>query len=273
MNRKILIIILALVVLLALSIFVAVNINRSRIPLPAEAKRAGSISGLIAQAKELEKNNNLLETKNIYAKLICDFPNSGEVMKWQKKVESLNMQLLFSPLAMPKSILYEIKPGDTLFKIAKEFKTTTDLIMKSNNLSSDKIMPGRKIKVWTAPFTIFVDKSENIMILKSDEEIVKTYIVATGANNSTPVGTFKIANKLASPTWFKAGTVVPAGSPDNILGTRWMGFDLKGYGIHGTTDPQNLGKQVTQGCIRMSNSEVEELYMIVPTGTEVIIVD
>jgi len=52
-----------------------------------------------------------------------------------------------------------------------------------------------------------------------------------------------------------------------------MGFDLAGYGIHGTTEPKELGKQVTQGCIRLSNSDVEELYTIIPTGTEVTIVE
>ncbi|MGE5197528.1 MAG: L,D-transpeptidase, partial [Deltaproteobacteria bacterium] len=85
--------------------------------------------------------------------------------------------------------------------------------------------------------------------------------------------TFKIINKLANPTWFKAGAIVPADSPENVLGTRWLGFDLAGYGIHGTKDPQSLGKQVTQGCVRLSNSEVEELYTIVPEGTEVTIID
>lgn len=118
-----------------------------------------------------------------------------------------------------------------------------------------------------------VDKSQNSLMLKSDEEIIKTYIVSTGLNNSTPVGTFKIVNKLANPTWFKAGMVVPSGSADNVLGTRWMGFDLPGYGIHGTVEPQNLGKQVTQGCVRMANSDVEELFTIVPQDTEVTIVD
>ena len=48
---------------------------------------------------------------------------------------------------------------------------------------------------------------------------------------------------------------------------------MAGYGIHGTIEPQNLGKQVTEGCVRMVNADVEELFIIVPTGTEVTIVD
>ncbi len=103
--------------------------------------------------------------------------------------------------------------------------------------------------------------------------MIKTYVVSTGKDNSTPAGTFKIVNKLDSPTWFKAGAVVPADDPQNILGTRWLGFDLPGYGIHGTTDPGSLGSQVTQGCVRMSNPDIEELYIIVPMGTEATVVD
>ena len=269
MNKKILIIIPAVLILLI--IFIGINLKKSGASL--QIKSSGSASSLLNQAKDFEAKSNLLEAKAIYQKLENDFPSSNEVMNWEKKIEEINIKLLFSNAVTPKSTLYEIKPGDTLNKIAKEFKTTTDLIMKSNNLADGKIIPGRKIKVWNAPFTILVDKSQNTLILKSDEEVIKTYIVSTGLNNSTPVGTFKVVNKLLNPTWFKAGAVVPSGSPENVLGTRWMGFDLAGYGIHGTTEPQNLGKQVTQGCVRMANSDVEELYTIIPAGTEVTIVD
>ena len=72
---------------------------------------------------------------------------------------------------------------------------------------------------------------------------------------------------------FKAGAVVSADSPENVLGTRWLGLDVSGYGIHGTVEPQSLGKQVTQGCVRMANNEVEELYTYIPVGTEVTVTD
>jgi len=232
-----------------------------------------SIHDLLIQARQFEGKGSLLEAKDLYQKLVNDFPESPEVAAWQRKAEETNIKLLFSPAITPKSITYQVKPGDSLAKIARQYKTTVELIMKSNNISDSLIIPGRKIKIWNAPFTILVDKSQNILLLKSDEEIIKTYIVSTGKNNCTPVGTFKITNKLVNPTWFKAGAVVPPGSSENVLGTRWLGFDLAGYGIHGTTEPKELGKQVTQGCVRLSNTDVEELYTIVPVGTEVTVVD
>ncbi len=271
MSKKNLIIILFGLIMLS-AIIALILVNKGG-PIRVPVGKSVSLSNLLSQARLSEMESNLLEAKYIYQKIINEFPNSSEVMSWQKKLEDINMKLLFSQVLTPKSALYEIKPGDTLTKIAKEFKTTTDLIMKSNNLADGKIFPGRKIKVWTSLFSILIDKSQNTLILKSDEEVIKTYVVSTGKNNSTPVGNFRITNKLINPTWFKAGAVFPAGSPENVLGSRWLGFDLPSYGIHGTTEPQTLGKQVTQGCVRMLNAEVEEVYSIVAVGTEVSIVD
>jgi len=265
-------IIVAVSVAVLLGIFVLLRCAKGPCPL-SKGKSGVSLSGLLNQAKDLQNKGDLLAARDAYVRLLNEFTASNEAQNWQKKVEELNIKLLFSSTVTPKSVSYVIRPGDTLTKIAREFKTTPELIAKSNNLADAKIIPGRKIKVWSAPFTMLVDKSQNTLTLKSDEEVVKVYIVSTGKNNSTPVGTYKITNKLVNPTWFKSGAVIPAGSADNVLGTRWMGFDLAGYGIHGTTEPQNLGKQVTAGCVRLGNPDVEELYTIIPTGTEVTIID
>ncbi len=269
MSKKILIAILIVIVTAVFFIFLGVKkTGGAGVP----ANRVSSRS-LLNQARQFEAKGSLLEEKNVYQRLVNDFPESPDVAGWQKKAEDINIKLLFSPVITPKSITYQIRPGDTLNKIARGHKTTAELIMKSNHISDSLIVPGRKLKIWNAPFSILIDKSQNTLLLKSDEEVIKTYIVSTGKNNCTPVGTFRITNKLLNPTWFKAGAILPPGSAENVLGTRWMGFDLAGYGIHGTTEPKELGKQVTQGCVRLSNSDVEELYSIVPPGTEVTIVD
>lgn len=269
MNKKKLIVIIAFLAIAG----IAVALGSRKITCSTRLASRFSAPGLLNQARQLETKGSLFEAKVLYQKMVNDFPGSADVGAWQKKAEDINIKLLFSSAITPKSIIYQIKPGDTLDKIAREHKTTAELIKKSNNISDSLIIPGRKIKIWGSPFNILVDKSQNILLLKSDEEIIKTYIVSTGKNNCTPAGTFKIINKLPNPTWFKAGAVVPAESPENVLGTRWMGFDLAGYGIHGTTEPKELGKQVTQGCVRLSNSDVEELYSIIPVGTEVTVIE
>ncbi|MEW6101758.1 MAG: LysM peptidoglycan-binding domain-containing protein, partial [Candidatus Omnitrophota bacterium] len=132
MKNKTIIIIIGSVFLL-LAILLAVKLRKTA--TVAETKKEGvSASALLSQAKDLLAKGELLSAREVYQKLIFEFPSSGEIMNWQKKIEDLNIKLIFSPAITAESVLYEIKPGDTLNKIAKEFKTTAELIMKSNNL-------------------------------------------------------------------------------------------------------------------------------------------
>jgi L,D-transpeptidase ErfK/SrfK len=258
----------------AIGILAALKISIKTCPLFSRSVQSSQpVSPESETARNKQTQGDFLGARQEYQRLISELPNSREVLIWQKKVEELNLKLLFSSAITPGSIEYEIKAGDSLDKIARDHKTTVELIKKSNNLASDNIFPGKKIKVWSSPFSIVVDKSQNTLLLKVDDVIFKSYTVATGANNSTPIGIFKVIEKIPNPPWYKPGEVIPAGSPKNILGTRWLGLTKEGYGIHGTTDPRSLGTQVTAGCVRMANQDVEELYSIVPVGVEVTILD
>lgn len=228
---------------------------------------------LISQAALFEKQGKFAEARDAYKKAYEAYPEVSIVKIAKPKMEELDMKILFSPFVDGYSKEYIVQSGDSLAKIAKVFGTTIELLKRSNNLTGDNIRQGQRLKVMTAKFSVVVDKSQNILLLKRNGESIKSYKVATGVNNCTPVGIFKITTKLVDPVWYKTGAAVPPGSPENILGTRWMGLSKEGYGIHGTTDPSSLGKQATAGCVRMLNSEVEELYSILPEGTEVTIVD
>ncbi|EAX47992.1 ErfK/YbiS/YcfS/YnhG family protein [Thermosinus carboxydivorans Nor1] len=104
----------------------------------------------------------------------------------------------------------------------------------------------------------------------SGSTLVKVYPVAIGKPSTpTPTGNFSIISKEVNPWWFppRGGAAVPPG-PDNPLGYRWMGF-LPMYGIHGTNTPWAIGTAVSNGCVRMHEADVEELYEVVPYGTPV----
>jgi len=175
---------------------------------------------LFSLASKYEKSRDFLALRETYQKIMETFPNSDNVQKAQEGLENTNVLILFSSIPTPDSVSYEIQKGDTLAKIAKKFSNTQDMILKANGLRNPKVVPlGRKLKVHNEKFSIIIDKSQNILTLKSADKIVKTYRVSTGINNCTPVGTFKIVNKIKDPVWYTQGAIVPAESPDNILGS------------------------------------------------------
>ncbi len=286
MNKNILVV--AVIILLSVIVlFLAYNIVKHVIAPEPKQEETGqkleskpstapgeSESEYLASAENFVKRGDLLKGKEAYQGLIEKYPGSNNAAKVQEAIDNLNIAVLFSTIPTPDSEIYNVRKGDTLTKIAKQFTTTTELIAKANSLKDGKVMIGQKLKVSKAKFSIVVDKSQNILTLKSDQEIFKTYRVSTGKNSCTPVGTFKVTNKLIDPPWYPStGGMIPAKDPKNVLGSRWIGISKQGYGIHGTVDPESIGKSVTEGCVRLKNSDVEELYSIIPIGTEVVIVD
>ncbi|MHC4276730.1 MAG: L,D-transpeptidase family protein [Planctomycetota bacterium] len=193
----------------------------------------------------------------------------------RKHLDALNNELVFSPIPGSGSVVYKVKPGDNLTKISKEFHTTPGLIMKTNRKKDTRIRINEPLKIITGQPSIVVDKSEFSLILLLDGHFIKQYHIGTGKNNSTPEGTFVVETRLKNPVWYSPEGVYAYGHPKNILGTRWLGFQnepgIVGYGIHGTTMPESLGTEASNGCIRMRNEDVEELYDFVTASTEVTI--
>jgi lipoprotein-anchoring transpeptidase ErfK/SrfK len=96
--------------------------------------------------------------------------------------------------------------------------------------------------------------------------VIATFQVAVGAKVSpSPTGEFKIVSRVSNPTYYHRGTVIPTGK-DNPVGTRWIGLDLKGYGIHGTNAPRSIGRAASHGCIRLRNREMERLFAMLRVG-------
>lgn len=119
---------------------------------------------------------------------------------------------------------------------------------------------------------IVVSLDDFQLLAKNNGEIVRAYPIATGMDTGpTPRGTFVVANKLKNPWYTPDDKPAEAPGPDNPLGTRWIGINKPSYGIHGTRDPGSIGTRASEGCVRMFNSHVEELYERVEVGTTVTI--
>lgn len=114
---------------------------------------------------------------------------------------------------------------------------------------------------YRAIYSITINTEAHTLTLFKSDKFFKSYTVAVGKSSTpTPKGTFKIVNKAINP-----------GGP---FGVRWLGLDAPNgdYGIHGTNNPDSIGKNVSNGCIRMYNKDVLELSSLVPIGTIVKIV-
>ncbi|GEM_PF-3113457 len=167
---------------------------------------------------------------------------------------------------------YTVRPGDTLSGIGKRFRVPFPLIANLNGLEDDGIRAGEVLDVVEGPFHVLVLLDEKRLRLYHQGVFVKAYTVAVGRKgHETKTGTFRVRTKRVEPDWTDpdTGSIVPYGTRENPLGTRWIGFG-DGFGIHGTWEPESLGKAASRGCVRMANEDVEELFGLLVRRASVI---
>lgn len=116
---------------------------------------------------------------------------------------------------------------------------------------------------------VVVSIPDRKLAVMENDRVIRTFEVAVGAPHSpSPTGVFKVVNHIENPTWYYKGQVVGPGK-GNPVGTRWIGLSAPGYGLHGTNVPSSIGKNASHGCIRLRNSDVEQLFKLVEVGDQV----
>jgi lipoprotein-anchoring transpeptidase ErfK/SrfK len=140
-----------------------------------------------------------------------------------------------------------------------------------------------------APGTIIVDTNHKYLYYVEGDDRATRYGIGVGREGFGWSGLAKVGRKAEWPGWTpppemrvreaKAGHKLPAfqeGGEDNPLGARALylyqnGHD-SGFRIHGTNQPWSIGLNLSSGCIRMMNRDVEDLYERADVGTKVIVV-
>ncbi len=244
-------------------------------PLPADAVE------IILDAAD--RSSSLLEKRRLLGTIsnVSEPFEEKDVERLVKTVDSLN-------LAMPRSILglfeaetYVVKPNDSLWEICRDYNrkrklnVEVGLIRWLNGIESNNIYPDQSLKLPKEKLSIKVWTNSWLLCVFLGDSLLSAYKVGLGKDNKTPLGLFVIESKLENPTWNsrKLGKILEPGDPENVLGTRWLGFknspQFQGYGLHGTEEPESIGKNMSDGCIRLLNEDVEELFEIVSRGTSV----
>jgi lipoprotein-anchoring transpeptidase ErfK/SrfK len=130
------------------------------------------------------------------------------------------------------------------------------------------------------PGTIIVHTSERFLYLVQGNGRAMRYGVRVGREGFQWQGLLKITRKAEWPDWTPPPEMIQrqpylprfmAGGPGNPLGARAMYLGTTVYRIHGTNQPDTIGKAVSSGCFGMVNADIIDLYDRVPVGTKVVV--
>lgn len=254
-------------------------------PPPPDPKTAAVLEKLELARKQF-RSDAPIKARQLAENVLADpeLTRYGDAWRAALKVlTDINRTFLFTDAPCPEKETYLVQKGDSLWEIARKQGTTMRMVARGNGLDLAKphIYPGQALKIYRAYWNIHVSKKHHTLLLLDGERLVLGYKVGIGRQDRTPTGRFRIDNRQEKPTWTPPGRRYEYGHPENVLGTHWLGLkpvegtnpQLAGYGIHGTWEDDTIGGNASNGCIRMRNKEVGELFDIVPVGTPVTIVE
>ena len=128
--------------------------------------------------------------------------------------------------------------------------------------------------------TIVIDTPNTFLYYVLGNGKAIRYGIGVGREGFTWAGVKQVARKAEWPDWYPPSEMITrqpylprmtAGGPGNPLGARAMYLGGTVYRIHGTNNPATIGKQVSSGCIRLTNEDVTDLFDRVKVGTKVVV--
>ena len=209
------------------------------------------------------------------------------------------------PSDHPNQAKLKFLPYTTLLEfVAERFHAAEDFIKRLNaGMDWENLEPGDELKVpKVIPFeiekiteqklkpnpqfaarTVYVDTKERLLEVFDNNQLVCVFPITPGSTSlPAPIGTWKIEAAATWP-WFRydEGMLnygvrtenyynLPPG-PNSLVGVIWMSLNKPGIGIHGTNNPETIGRAASHGCIRVANWDVIRLKDLVSVGNTVII--
>lgn len=249
-----------------------------------------------------KKSHGLPPGGAVDAQLLAQVPEAYTNYTIRPEDEQFVGELASRPSAQAK--LKAMPYGSLLEFVAERFHAAESFLQKLNpGLNLEALKVGDTVKVPNVqPFEveklsehfnpqnptlaarqIFIDIRENFLEVREGDKLVAEFPITPGSKTlPAPQGVWKILG-IATLPWFRhdEGVLnhgvrtsdfynIPPG-PNNPVGILWMGLNKPGIGIHGTNNPETIGRAGSHGCIRMANWDAARIKELVTVGTKVTI--
>ena len=223
-------------------------------------------------ARKLREEGKLLEARSAFTALIQKYPSGLHVGEAQDILGEINTTVLLSNYPAPEKEEYTVRSGDVLARVAMKLKSTPELIMRTNNLSSTMLRIGQKLLVSHPEFSVLIQRNAKWLYLLDHGRFFKRYrlLSAKLPASSAPKTETHVAEIMA----WKNGRRIGLGSPHFLNSTRWVRLAAPGYVIYSEPDDahQILDVPPPENGIGMSAPDVDELSSHVNPKTAVTIV-
>ncbi len=251
--------------------------------------KAASMSWLAHDAERALAAAQHRDASRVYSDLLLDeiqAPWAAEadtLREWSAQLARAQSRYQWDKSGDWPAVEVKVEKGDSLISIRKrvleqhpEMLICTGQIERANGIQGRTIQPGQILRVPSTKAHVLVDLDAHWVFYMFGDVVAAAWEAGIGkASSETRPGEYTVGEKRTEPMWFPTGRdPVPFGDPANPLGTRWIAWlnpdgSTSRLGFHGTNDPESVGRDRSEGCIRLRNPDVEQLFEILPKGAAI----
>jgi LysM repeat protein len=256
---------------------------------PAAREAAGEGDAAVAAAVRKFETGQRLAARAELNRMLRSTRDEAAAVRIRSELGRMNEQLFFSPEIEPGDPLfdsYKLGPGEVLAKVSKRFSVPPEIIMRVNGIKDPRrLKAGQLLKAPRGPFECRIDRSEFRLDLYLGDTYIRSFPVGLGKDRGTPTGKWQVVDRLKDPTYYPPENspikkVMPPG-PQNPLGRFWIALKglegdavgKEGFGIHGTNEPETIGKAESLGCVRMHAADIELLFGALQPGKSIVVIE
>jgi lipoprotein-anchoring transpeptidase ErfK/SrfK len=174
---------------------------------------------------------------------------------------ALVRQVAFNPANGVRALHYRVAAGDSLDKIASRYRKSHGIQLDGRSIATiNRIRDPRSLqkdqllRIPTDRIHVVVEMKSFLTAVYLGTDLVRLYWCSHGKpGHETPVTSFVVGEKIPKPDWY----------------VKFKHDSFSGFGIHGTTEPDRMMEEVSLGCIRLRNEDIEEFFRLVPRGADV----
>jgi lipoprotein-anchoring transpeptidase ErfK/SrfK len=260
-------------------------------PPPPAARPADELvqSKFAAFMDEVQKKLNEGKLAEAHLALSMLYGNPDLPADQTKQITALLDQLAGAVIYSRRHCLepaYFTKPGETIEKIAQQYKVPWQLLAWINGLmppaatnteqsTKDQPLPaGMELKVVRGPFDAVIQLDKKELTLRAPNGqgqylYAGRFPIGVGRDQPKLDGQYTVQNKAINPTYHGPdGVTIQPGDPRNPLRDAWIGLSDQ-IGIHGAADPQAVGRDDNRGTICVGHRDLQDLYGILSVGSRV----
>lgn len=249
-------------------------------PAPRRFTSGADAATLYNRGDKLIADGNAVEGRAVLSRLLfadnLDL-SATDAAAVRQRLTEVNRDLFWSRNINPNDTITQAFKNDGKFlsQIGVEHRVPYQLLEIVNNMDARNLQSEQTIKVVRGPLHARVSKGKFLMdVYAVDPAGMPVYLCSfnVGLGQNTPLGNWQVtkASKVVNPSWKDElnGEFFAADNPENPVGEYWIAIhglddsnaEKRGFGIHGTIDPDSIGKEESRGCIRLIDDDIQRVF-------------